>query len=107
MQVNGQKGNTNENLLITFSFNHIHDHRPKDCTTDPSQATIDKYHFSTLDQEKMQQERMQQEEAAHEREHHHLHANETEPENTEEEDGDHYHDGSEKRRNGDDDIQIL
>lgn len=107
VQVNGQKGNTNENLLITFSFNHVHDHRPKDCTTDPSQATIDKYHFSTLDQEKMQQERMQQEEAAHEREHHHLHANETEPENTEEEDGDHYHDGSEKRRNGDDDIQIF
>lgn len=84
--MNSFGGSTAESLIITYSFDHVHDHRPKNCFLSPSQATLDKYQFSDVDQEEMKRE-----EADEIRKH--RHHNETHAVH-EEEDEDHVHDGS-------------
>ena len=51
--MNSYGGKTKESLFITFSFNHVHEHQPKDCSIDPSQARLDKYQFSDIEREEM------------------------------------------------------
>ncbi len=81
-QVNSYAGSTKESMFVTFSFEHVHDHRPKECDIDPSQATLDKYQFSTLEMEQIKYD--EAEKAI-------KHGNETGN------DDEHYHDGSEQQ----------
>eukprot|EP00795_Rhopilema_esculentum_P009058 gene9058-16704_t len=102
-QINSFAGKTKESLFITFSFNHVHDHKPKQCSIDPSEATLDKYQFSHLeDEEKARKE------ADLIRKH--KHGNQTNAHNhdAEEEDDDHHHDGeSEDESNEDEGLLYL
>eukprot|EP00794_Sanderia_malayensis_P009009 gene9009-9973_t len=58
-QVNSYAGKTRESLFLTFSFTHIHDHRPKKCKIAPNKATLDKYQFSQLIEEQMRTDEME------------------------------------------------
>ena len=87
-QINSFAGKSKESIFITFSFNHVHDHKPKDCTIAPHQATLDKYQFTDLQQEEMRKE-------AADEARKHRHGNETHHHNEAEEDDGHYHDGME------------
>ena len=83
--MNSYGGKTLESLCITFSFDHIHDHRPKDCSIDPGKASLDKFQFSDIEQEEMK--RMEADEVRKQKKgndsHHH-----------EDGDDDHVHDGA-------------
>jgi len=85
-QMNSYAGKTKESLFITFSFDHVHEHKPKECSIEPHKATLDKYQFSDVEQEEMKRK-----EADMIRKH--KHGNETHTGHGEEEDHDHVHEG--------------
>ena len=51
--MNSHGGKKKESLFITFSFDHVHEHKPIDCSINPSKATLDKFQFSHIEQEEM------------------------------------------------------
>lgn len=54
--MNSFGGHAKESLFITFSFDHVHDHRPTNCSVNPNEATLDKYQFSELEIEEMKRQ---------------------------------------------------
>ena len=85
--MNSYGGKTKESLFITYSFDHVHEHTPKECSIEPHKATLDKYQFSDVEQEEMKRK-----EADMIRKH--KHGNETHTgHGEEEEDHDHVHEG--------------
>ena len=51
-QVNSWSNDDGMNLAVNVWFKHMFNHQPKECKLAPADATLDKYKFSDLEQQK-------------------------------------------------------
>ena len=47
-QTNTYPNDKGEAIAVNVLFEHMHDHRPRSCSSDPQKATIDKFKFHFL-----------------------------------------------------------